>query len=78
MLVTVGGAERRPAEFKRILQASGLDLVAIHKGSGPAAAYSAVPRDQHPHQGHGALQSRQSRSYSGQILAHQYHPTVAY
>jgi len=37
MLVAVGGAERRPSEFKRILTRAGLELVEVHKGSGPGA-----------------------------------------
>lgn len=37
MLVAVGGAERRPSEFKRIMQRAGLELVKIHKGRGPGA-----------------------------------------
>lgn len=42
MLVAVGGTERRPSEFRSILERAGLELVQIHKGTGPGAAMCVV------------------------------------
>ncbi len=42
MFVAVGGAERRPSEFRSILERAGLKLADIHKGTGPGAAMCVV------------------------------------